>query len=312
MVATRGRSRRRRADGGPDGWCGILLARGVRGSHDGGDVSIEPMDIAATIAAAEAMEERFLALVRDLERVDKGVRASEMLFLCATVAALAPRRFLESGTAGGQSTLQMALVFPEAEIVTHELNEDDRYARIARERLAPFERVHRRFGNAVKMIPAVLEPGDVVLIDGPKGFKALRFAFELLGTRKPAAVFIHDLHLGLPERRFLDSGFPGAFFSDDPAWVWHFGYLDTRGKNRDAWRQGRGACPAAGTQPTERYGATFGCLPGDPPVAATRLRYLLAKRGVIRAAHLVPEKIFNPMLRRLGLAAIRESGSSGG
>ena len=42
----------------------------------------------------------------------------------------------------------------------------------------------------------------------------------------------------------------------------------------------------------EKFGATFGCIPGDPGVSRWRSIYLVIKRGLTRFAYLIPEKVF--------------------
>ncbi len=110
-----------------------------------------------------------------------------------------------------------------------------------------------RFGDSLLLLPELVRPGDVVLIDGPKDFRALKLAFRLLDTSHPSAVFVHDLWLGSQPRRFVERYLPRALFSDGPAWVERYATLDS----------GRNAPPAApGTR--RAYGATMGCfLAGD-------------------------------------------------
>lgn len=69
------------------------------------------------------------------------------------------------------------------------------------------------------VLPDIVDPGDVLLIDGPKSFRTLLLAFELLSTRRPAMVFIHDLYRGQIERELLQQWLPEALFSDNPAFV---------------------------------------------------------------------------------------------
>lgn len=149
----------------------------------------------------------------------KGILYSEMffLFLCAT--RVAPRRILESGRARGQSTELLARMFPELPIVSIEYDEQSPDVPVAAERLVGFGNVDLRFGDATRLLPRLVQKGDIVLIDGPKGFRGVRLALSLLATGKPSLVFLHDAGIGTAERIFLDKHLGGSVYSDDPAFV---------------------------------------------------------------------------------------------
>ena len=57
--------------------------------------------------------------------------------------------------------------------------------KIAAERLRESGNVECRFGDSLLLLPELVEAGDVVLIDGPKDFRALKLAFRLLRGGKP-------------------------------------------------------------------------------------------------------------------------------
>jgi hypothetical protein len=213
---------------------------------------------ANVLRRAARLIDDYARLTGDLPREKKGIRQSEMFFLYAAVTDLKPARILESGRARGQSTLILGHCFHEARILSVERDELSPDVPIARERLKHLNNVACVFGDARVLLPQLVEPGDIVLIDGPKGFRALKLAFKLLNTGKPAAVFVHDLWLGLPERRFLQRHVPRAFFSDDPEFVRRYFYLDRKSS-------------AAGPHQTEPpsdiesgYGATLACIPAGP------------------------------------------------
>ncbi len=258
------------------------------------------MDIHSTHQAARELKDKFRSLIAGVERTPKGVRASEMFFVCSAVAPLEPKRFLESGTSGGQSTLQLALCYPEAEIISYDIVRDDKYAQKAQERLAGCPNVELRWGDTQQIFPEMVKPGDVVVIDGPKDWKAIRFAFQLLKTGNPAAIFIHDLSLGRPERRFLESHAPQAFFSDDPAFVARYSDLDSAGKEEHEKPMNEENLPEPGEPPVQPYGATFGCIPGEPAISPARCDYLIFKRGVVRICGLIPEKVLRIKKRDTG------------
>lgn len=196
-----------------------------------------------------------------LSRADKGIRRSEMFFLYATVADLAPVRIIESGRARAQSTLVLSAVFPDAEIISIESDANSPDAAIAAERLASRTNVECRFGDSRELLGALVQAGDVVLIDGPKDFRAVKLALELLRTGKPSAVFVHDLWPGSPARGFVDRALPSAFLSDAQAWVRRYAELDSR----------RETFPGLPENGRIIYGATLGCFPGGTENYAARL-----------------------------------------
>ncbi len=191
-----------------------------------------------------------------------------MFFLYSAVAGLNPKRILESGRARAQSTLVLALCFPDAHIISIEREEDTPDARFAEERLRGFGNVELRYGDSMEVLPQLLEQDDVVLIDGPKSFKALLLGIELLETRKPLAVFAHDFSVRELHRKFARRWIPLAFFSDHPDWVRRYSFLDL----------GPGATPTntlPATYATDGFGATFVCLPRGFRFSYTFPRMLL-------------------------------------
>jgi predicted O-methyltransferase YrrM len=179
-----------------------------------------------------------------------GIGPRGMFFFYATVRSFAPRQILESGRMRGGSTLMLARCFPQSRIVSVELDRDPTDAAIAEAKLKPYANVELLYGDSREILPARLQPGDAVLIDGPKEFRALKFALRLLRTGKPCAALIHDFHQGQPARKFVERHWPGAFFSDDPAFAAHLRELNSRlGRNPDS----------------KHAVAPFVCLPADLP-----------------------------------------------
>ena len=207
-----------------------------------------PNRLAELLADAERLRPDYLARTADLRHESKGIRRSEMFFLYAALARLQPRSIVESGRARAQSTLVLARLFPEATIVSLESDPHSPDVPIAAERLRECRNVESRFGDSLRLLPEIVQPGDVVLIDGPKDFRALRLAFKLLAQRGAAAVFVHDLWLGSPARAFVDRSAPHALLSDEPAWVERYAALD---------RKRPPSSPAAAAK-RRAYGATLG------------------------------------------------------
>jgi len=179
----------------------------------------EPLRPQAVAEAASRELERFRRRVAAMPYERKGILYSEMLFFCVCAASSQPRRILESGRARGQSTLLLALCFPELQIVSLEHDAGSPDVPVAAARLEPFRNVELRFGDATRLLPELAAEGDVVLIDGPKGFRSIRLALKLLAQGRVSMVFLHDMTRGTPERRFLEGHVPGTLYSDEPGFA---------------------------------------------------------------------------------------------
>lgn len=201
------------------------------------------------LGAAQVLLPRFLTATGSLAHEKKGIRRSELFFFYALAAPRAPVRIVESGRARAQSTLALSLLFPETAIVSLESDPHSPDAAIAAEKLTGRANVDCRFGDSLILLPDLVGPDDVVLIDGPKDFRALKLALRLLHSGGPAAVFVHDLWLGSPARRFVDRRLPFALLSDDARWVKRHALLDSNRPTPPHDSLGRRA-----------YGATLGCF----------------------------------------------------
>lgn len=197
-----------------------------------------------------------------------GIWESEMFLFYAAIRPLAPKQILESGRARGKSTLILARCFPEARIISIELDSQAPNAAAAEAKLKPHANVELVYGDSRKIMSQRLQPGDAVLIDGPKDFRALRLALQLLRSGKPCAVFVHDFPPGSPARKFLARHWPGVFFGDDPLFQ-RFQALDEGRDPREETRR-RG------------YGI-FACLPAGLPASFWRLRLQLFSAGLASA-----------------------------
>lgn len=208
------------------------------------------------VAAAARERESFAAHVKGLPYERKGVLFSEMFFFYLCARSVAPRRILESGRARGQSTLILAITFPELPIISFEHDPDSPDVPVAAERLRGRGKVELRFGDATRELPRLAQAGDVALIDGPKGWRGLRFALRLLAQGRVEMVFVHDVLPACPERRFLQKWLPAALYSDDPRFAALAHPLDAPVEQQlpqeRRWRPGG---PAAG------YGYSLACLP---------------------------------------------------
>jgi len=235
-----------------------------------------PISIDAVLATADQYLPDFEAAIEGIPQGQRGrgIFLSEMFLFYCVVRPLKPHQILESGRALGGSTLTLAHCFPDVRIVSVELDAASSNNAIALDRLAPYRNVECLFGDSRDILSRLVQSSDAVLIDGPKEFRALKLALNLLKTGKPSVVFLNDCPAGSRWRKFINDYWPNAFFSDHPEFLRRFSYLDDFNQQPRPWRRAR---------PT-----TFACLPGD---LAAPYRLLLAKLVLTRALWLAPSKI---------------------
>jgi predicted O-methyltransferase YrrM len=247
--------------------------------------------LAETLVHASRRAAEFRSLIADVPYEERGVLFSEMFFLFATIGDHRPARILESGRARGVSALILALCFPDSKIISIDRDRESADSARAETQLRHRRNVDLLYGDSTLILPKLAQPDDVVMIDGPKSFRALFLGINLL-EKGAAAVFLHDFHRGLPERELVERKIPEAFFSDDPQFITRYSYLD-----RPCWeviekeqRGRRKPYHALGVQQPS-YGPTFACIPGSSnrsyqlmidegarQALIDRTRYLLAKR----------------------------------
>jgi hypothetical protein len=192
-----------------------------------------------------------------------GIWESEMFLFYSAVKPFAPNQILESGRARGKSTLILARCFPEARIVSIEYERQSENVPAAEAKLKSESNVDLLYGDSREILPQQLQEGDAILIDGPKDFRALKLAIDLLRTGKPCAVFVHDFPPNSPQRKFVERSFPKAFFGDDPL----FHPFQTLDNERD---------PRLNAQ--RGYGI-FTCIPPPLPMPYWKLRFRLLTQG---------------------------------
>jgi hypothetical protein len=222
-------------------------------------MSIDPVRI--NTAASETLP-AFQKHVAGIPYERKGILYSEMFFLHLCAQAVKPGRIFESGRARGQSTLLLSTIFSDLQVVSIESDPNSPDARVAQERLRGRDNVSLRFGDATRILPTEVRKGDVVLIDGPKGFRGLRLALRLLATAKVAQVFVHDCGLGSEERTFLDAHLLGALYSDSIEFARIARVLDSA-----CWADIPPDRRFDGERPPRAYGFGLACIPFDPAVS---------------------------------------------
>jgi len=222
-------------------------------------MSIDPASI--RIAAAEDLS-AFQSRVAGIAYERKGILYSELFFLYLCARSFTPGRIFESGRARGQSTLVLSAIFPDLQIVSIESDPNSPDVQVAAERLKGRENVSLRFGDATRILPAEVREGDVVLIDGPKGFRGLRLALRLLSTGKLMQVFVHDCGLATEERAFLDANVRGALYSDSIEFARIARVLDAT-----CWADIPPDRRFDGERAPRAYGFGLACIPFDPAVS---------------------------------------------
>lgn len=168
----------------------------------------------------------YVSLVEGVPYETKGILSSEILFMISCIPDIFTGQIIESGRARGQSTLILAMAFLQSRILSIELNEDSPDVPVAMARLKGYENVSLVYGDSNVILPTITKEGDVVLIDGPKMFAAVRLALTVLQKNKPVAVFIHDVDVTTPERKFLDMFLPESRFSDRREFAETSAFLD--------------------------------------------------------------------------------------
>jgi predicted O-methyltransferase YrrM len=239
---------------------------------------------ARLLSQAEPWLAVYLERTRGLSQAKKGIRPSELFFFYALVAPLKPARIVESGRARAQSTLVLSRLFPKTSIVSLESDANSPDVALAAERLRGCENVECLFGDSLRVLPGLVQAGDVVLIDGPKDFRALKLAFRLLRGGQPATVFVHDLWPGSPARKFVDRSLPSALLSDDRQWVERYATLDSRKRTP----------PFDSSGGHWAYGATLGCFEKATANYGRLLSRCSAAQGADRIRETVRKLLHRP------------------
>ena len=127
----------------------------------------------------------------------KAIFHSELFFFWNIAKELGVKRIVESGTYHGVTANRLEKLFSECDIWTYEYK--DKNFQKAVKKCHP--RVNVVFGSMDK---SKLNKNTAVIIDGPKGEKAIELAEEIVG--KVALVAIHDMDRYIPVlvERFVD------------------------------------------------------------------------------------------------------------
>lgn len=217
---------------------------------------------------AQQQQKDYSDLLQNVPYERKGILYSEIFFLWICTRSHPPKRILESGRARGQSTLLLAYLFPDAEIISIEHDQNSPDVPVAHERLKNFSNVKLLFGDSQVLLPRLAkEMADtVVLIDGPKGFRGLRLAFRLLDNNNVNLIFFHDSTKGTKEREFLENYLPNILYSDDPSIAAYTHELDSIG--------GEQMVESLRFKPGQYYGFSLACM--SKPASYNKAKIILA------------------------------------
>ena len=165
----------------------------------------------------------------------RGILHSEMALIIHTCRKFGIEVFIESGRARGQSTYMLAKYLPDVEIHSTDYRSHHPDEAFARERLNGFRNVHLYEENGIDfLVLAARQLGPrraAVLCDGPKGIFAVGTVEKCFRHPHVRVGFIHDMRrldhgVPSPYRAAAEAVFPGALFSDDPAYVSETSWLD--------------------------------------------------------------------------------------
>lgn len=243
---------------------------------------IPQINAEATIQQTKKQLDAFWQNVPFAPYEKKGVLFSEMLFLLAAAIEAHPPRIFESGRARGVSTFWLGTIFPESEIVSIEIDPDSPDITYAAKNVSALSNVDCRFGDARQILLDEVRPADIVFIDGPKGWRAIRLVLEVLDNCKPQAIFLHDCYQGSLERHFLDRWDTGAFYSDNSTFLELVRPIDeTCWEHRK--QEQADEFPAPYISPighSGSYGPTLACIPYNKSLNYTKLLWKARITGV--------------------------------
>jgi len=208
---------------------------------------------------AEQLINDYKELKIGTEFVPRGILHSEAFFIYASSYPHVPEQIIESGRAQGQSTYLLSKIFRQAPILSVEQERDHPDAKIALDKLSPISNVSCLFGDSMKVIPEIIQKGDILVIDGPKDLNALLLIIAICRKKLPEYVFVHDAYKGSILRKYLQKKKLDTIYSDEPKFLQSYCSLDDWKKEEELqfWRNPK-------NYPAERvYGGTFACLSSD-------------------------------------------------
>lgn len=209
-------------------------------------VSRSLIPFVAQSSAAIPEQDRIFAGRIALE--SRGMLSSEAIMFAAVCRRIGVQVILESGRARGQSTDVISQALPD--VLLHSIEyDDDEDARYGVERLKNRANVVLHRGDSLRIAPRLLareRSRAALLVDGPKGLDAVRFAQTVI-AKYPQIVLvgIHDMHnydttkRGRPNfaRLHFTHAFDVACFSDDDTLLATYAQFD-EGSGHTPWMKG--------------------------------------------------------------------------
>lgn len=167
----------------------------------------------------------FKYATENIDDESRGILRSEAFFVGA-LCGHNPERIIESGRARGQSTYLLAKSLPNTKIISIEYDKDSSDSNFALERLSGCENVKCLFGDSRKLIPELVQNGDILLIDGPKDMDALILIYKISKFANISKAFVHDAYNGSKLRKWLSFFKPNCICSDSSKFLQKYCHLD--------------------------------------------------------------------------------------
>lgn len=198
-------------------------------------------DIETICTHADDRESRFERVIRSTEPDLKMMWYSELFIFAQLCEMLDCSTIVESGRARGFSTEVLA-EYSEGtnmNIISIEVREGTENADVAERKLSEYDSVDLRYGDSRTILPEIVDESTGVLIDGPKGDDALKFALDLLDTESVPCVGVHDLHKEVFYRDLSEILFNHRLYTDSGYLVDRFqqydeSYFEWKNKNTPA------------------------------------------------------------------------------
>jgi len=212
------------------------------------------------IKICEKNKKKFSQIIRNTKFEIRGMLNSELLLVFSLASYLNINQIIESGRARGYSTKILARSFLGSEKYIQSIDYDrfGKDVKFSEKNLKKYRNIKLFYGDSIQLIPKLIKEDCIVIIDGPKGERAIQLALKILKDKRVKIVFIHDLHKNTFSRNLAEILFPHAFFSDDKNFVQKFKDLD-----KPIWEQvrntGRAPYKRKGEK-SESYGPTLAVI----------------------------------------------------
>ena len=164
-------------------------------------------------------------------KLSRGILNSEGFAFCALADHLKADLIVESGICNGGSTTIIGKYFTEIPIISMDINTKME----AVVRTSIFHNVTLMNGDSENMLPQIIDTFKdkriAILIDGPKGERAVNLASKCMSSSNVVMAGVHDLYRRLygkkkQDRVIFDNLNIDKFVTDDETFVKEFGGLN--------------------------------------------------------------------------------------